>query len=112
MPMKHPPHPGLSILHDCLEPLGLSVSEAARKLDVSRKQLSDILNGNSGISLDMAVRLDKVFGGGVKTWQRMQLAYDRSQAMRNTNEIEKHLVINNQFVEIKSVYDISIPLSL
>ena len=83
MPMKYPPHPGLSIQHDCLEPLGLSLSEAARKLNVSQEQLSDILNGYSGISDDMAVRLDKVFGGGVTTWQRMQSAYDRSQAMRN-----------------------------
>ena len=98
MPMKHPPHPGLSIQHDCLEPLGLSVSEAARKLDVSQKQLSDILNGNSGISLDMAVRLNRVFGGGVTAWQRLQLAYDRSQAMQNANEIEKRLVLNNHLV--------------
>ena len=80
--MKYPTHPGLSIQHDCLEPLGLSLSEAARKLNVSQEQLSDILNGYIGISDDMAVRLDKVFGGGVTTWQRMQSAYDRSQAMR------------------------------
>ena len=89
MPMKHPPHPGLSIQHDCLKPLGLSVSEAARKLDVSQEQLSDILNGNSGISLDIAVRLDRVFGGGVTAWQRLQLAYDRSQAMQDAEEIER-----------------------
>jgi addiction module HigA family antidote len=50
MPMKSPPHPGLSVRHDCLEPLGLSVTEAARKLGVSRKQLSDIGNARSGIS--------------------------------------------------------------
>ena len=74
MPIKHPPHPGLSIQHDCLEPHVLSVSEAARKLDVSQKQLSDILNGYSGISPDMAVRLDRVFGGDVTAWQRLQLA--------------------------------------
>ena len=50
MPMKNPPHPGLSVRHDCLEALGLNVSEAARKLGVSRKQLSDIVNCRSGIS--------------------------------------------------------------
>ena len=50
MPMKNPPHPGLSIRHDCLEPLGLSVSKGARRLGVSRKQLSSIINGRSGIS--------------------------------------------------------------
>ena len=58
MPMKYPSDPGLSIQHDCLEPLGLNVSEAARKLNVNQEQLSDILNGYSGISDDMAVRLD------------------------------------------------------
>ena len=68
MPMKNPPHPGLSVRHDCLEPLGLSVTEAARKLGVSRKQLSDIVNCRSGISPEMAIRLDKAFGGGADTW--------------------------------------------
>ena len=89
MPMKHPPHPGLSIQYDCLEPLGLSVSEAARKLEVSQEQLSDILNGYCGISLDMAIRLNREFGGGVTAWQRLQLAYDRSQAMQDAEEIER-----------------------
>ena len=71
MPMKNPPHPGLSVRHDCLEPLGLSVTEAARKLGVSRKQLSDIVNCRSGISPEMAIRLDKAFGGGADTWYRL-----------------------------------------
>jgi addiction module HigA family antidote len=57
MPMKNPPHPGLSIRHDCLEPLGLSVTDAATHLGVSRKHLSDVVNGHSGISPEMAVRL-------------------------------------------------------
>jgi addiction module HigA family antidote len=72
MPMKNPPHPGLSVRHDCLEPLGLSVTEAARKLGVSRKQLSDIVNARSGISPEMAIRLDKAFGGGADTWLRLR----------------------------------------
>ena len=67
MPMKNPPHPGLSVRHDCLEPLGLSVTEAARKLGVSRKQLPDIVNCRSGNSPEMAIRLDKAFGGGADT---------------------------------------------
>ena len=78
--MKNPPHPGLSVRHDCLEPLGLSVTEAARKLGVSRKQLSDVVNGRSGISPEMAIRLDKAFGGGANTWCRMQAAWDLAQA--------------------------------
>ena len=57
--MKHPAHPRLSIRHDCPEPLGLSVTDAAAHLDVSRKHFSDVLNGHSGISPEMAVRLDK-----------------------------------------------------
>ncbi len=88
MPMKNPPHPGLSVRHDCLEPLGPSVTEAARKLGVSRKQLSDIVNGHSGISPVMAIRLDKAFGGGAETWFRLQAAYDLAQAMEHADRIK------------------------
>lgn len=91
MPMKNPPHPGLSVRHDCLEPLGLSVTEAARKLDISRKQLSDIVNCRSGISPEMAIRLDKVFGGGAETWYRIQASYDLAQAMKKANQFTKRL---------------------
>jgi addiction module HigA family antidote len=87
MPMKSPPHPGLSVRHDCLEPLGLSVTDAARKLGVSRKQLSDVLNGHAGISPEMAIRLHKAFGGGADTWFRLQAAYDLAQAMKNSRKI-------------------------
>ena len=88
MPMKNPPHPGLSVRHDCLEPLGLSVTEAAKKLGVSRKQLSDVVNGHSGISPEMAIRLDKAFGGGAETWFRLQAAFDLAQAMLHADQIK------------------------
>lgn len=88
MPMKNPPHPGLSIRHDCLEPLGLSVTEAARNLGVSRKQLSDVINGHAGISPEMAIRLDKAFGGGADTWYRLQAAYDLARAMKRADRIK------------------------
>ena len=88
MPMKNPPHPGLSVRHDCLEPLGLSVTEAAQKLGVSRKQLSDIVNGHSGISPEMAIRLDKAFGGDANTWYRLQASYDLAQAMKQADRIK------------------------
>lgn len=88
MPMKTPPHPGLSVRHDCLEPLSLSVTEAAKRLGVSRKQLSDVLNGHSGISPEMAIRLDKAFGGGADTWFRLQAAYDLAEAMKRANDIK------------------------
>ncbi len=74
--------------HDCLEPLGLSVTEAAGKLGVSRKQLSDVVNGHAGISPQMAIRLDKAFGGGADTWFRLQAAYDLAQAMKRSSKIK------------------------
>ncbi len=87
MPMQSPPHPGLSVRHDCLGPLGLTVTEGARRLGVSRKQLSELVNGRSGISPEMAIRLDKAFGGGAETWYRLQAAYDLAQAMKNVGRI-------------------------
>jgi len=88
MPMKNPPHPGLSVRHDCIEPLGLNITEAARVLGVSRKQLSDLVNCHAGISPEMAIRLDKAFGGGAETWLRLQTAYDLVQAMKRADEIK------------------------
>ena len=88
MAMNNQPHPGLSIRHDCLEPLGLSVTEAAKKLGISRKQLSDIVNGHSGISPEMAIRLDKAFGGSADTWFRLQATYDLAQAMKTADRIK------------------------
>ena len=87
MPMHSPPHPGASVRHDCLEALGLSVTDGARVLGVSRKQLSALVNGRAGISPEMAIRLDKAFGGGASTWYQMQAAYDMAQAMRRAGEI-------------------------
>ncbi len=87
MPMKNPPHPGLSVRYDCLEPLGLTVTEAAEHLGISRKQLSDIINCHAGISPEMAIRLDKAFGGGAETWLRVQAAYDLAQALKSEPDI-------------------------
>ena len=88
MSMKNPPHPGHSVRHDCLEPLGLTVSDAADRLGVSRKQLSDLVNCHAGISPEMAIRLDKAFGGGADTWYRLQAAYDLAQAMKRSGDIK------------------------
>ena len=74
--MKTPPHPGMSVRYDCLEPLGLSVTEAAEKLGVTRQALNNLVNGKAGISPEMAVRLDLAFGGGAETWLALQNAYD------------------------------------
>ncbi len=86
--MKIPPHPGLSVRRDCLEPLGLTVTEAARMLGVSRKQLSDVVNLHSGISPEMAIRLDKAFGGGAEAWRQLQADYDLAQAMKKADKIK------------------------
>ena len=93
MRIKKPPHPGLSVRYDCLEPLGLNVAEAAQKLGVARKELSDIVNGRASISPEMAIRLDKAFGGGAITWYRMQAAYDLAQAMQKADEIQVERVV-------------------
>ena len=85
MPMKYPPHPGRSILRDCMEPLGMSVAETAQKLGVSANQLRRVIDGQADISFAMAVGLDKLFGGGASTWYQLQTQYDEAQG-RNKNE--------------------------
>jgi addiction module HigA family antidote len=85
--MLNPPHPGLSILQDCLEPLGLNVTGAAKALGVTRQALNNLVNGKSGISPEMAIRLDKAFGGGAETWLRLQMAYDLAQAQKSAAKI-------------------------
>jgi len=87
MPMKNPPHPGGSIRRACLEPLDLSVTEGAKILGVTRQALNNIINGKSGISPEMAIRLSKAFGSTPETWLRMQLAYDLAVARRNERKI-------------------------
>jgi addiction module HigA family antidote len=87
MPMKNPPHPGRSIRTACLEPLGLSVTEGAEALGVTRQTLNNVINGKSGISPQMAIRLSKAFGSTPETWLRMQLAYDLAQARKDENKI-------------------------
>ena len=87
MPMKNPAHPGRIVRHDCLEPLGLSVTAGAKVLGVTRQALNNIVNGKSGISPVMAIRLTKAFGGTEETWLRMQLAYDLAAARKNENKI-------------------------
>jgi addiction module HigA family antidote len=86
--MKNPPHPGLSVRHDCLEPLGLSITEGAKVLGVTRQAMNNLVSGRAGISAEMAIRLEKAFGGGAETWLRMQAAYDLAQAEKRTGKIK------------------------
>lgn len=88
MPMKNPPHPGRSIRNACLEPLGLSVTDGAKVLGVTRQALNNVVNGKSGISAEMAIRLTKAFGSTADTWLRMQAAYDLAQARKHESKIK------------------------
>ena len=76
MKMHNPPHPGEVLRELCLEPLGLTVTGAARALRVSRKTLSAIVNGRAGVSPDMAVRLSLAFGTTAESWMHQQVQYD------------------------------------
>ena len=99
MTMKNPPHPGLSVRHDCIEPLDLTITEAANILGVTRQALNNLVNGKSGISPEMAIRLDKAFGGGAETWLRLQMAYDLAQARKHEGEIKVKRVVQQKLDE-------------
>ena len=86
--MKNPPHPGRSIRTACLEPLGLSVTEGAKILGVTRQALNNVVNGKAAISPEMAIRLAKAFGSTAETWLRMQVAYDLAAARKDENKIK------------------------
>jgi addiction module HigA family antidote len=85
--MHDPPHPGEVIRDLCLEPLGLTVSRAAQGLGVSRKTLSQILNGHAGISPEMAIRLSKAFGGSAESWLQQQSQYDLWRARQHGEDL-------------------------
>jgi addiction module HigA family antidote len=86
--MHDPPHPGEIIKELCLEPLGLSVTDAAKGLGVTRKALSELLNGHTGVSPEMAIRLEQAFGSTAETWLKMQLEYDLWQATQRAGNLK------------------------
>lgn len=88
MQMHDPPHPGAVVRRQCLEPLNLTVTDAARGLGVSRNTLSMLLNGRLGISPEMAIRLSKGFGGSPESWLQQQMHYDLWQARKGGAKIE------------------------
>lgn len=87
MPMKNPPHPGRIVRQECLEPLGLSVTAAAKALRISRNAVSELVNGRRGISPEMAIRLAKAFGSRPEVWAGLQLDHDMARAMRGADRI-------------------------
>lgn len=91
MKMHDPPHPGEVLRELCLDPLGLTVTDAAKALGVSRKTLSEILNGHAGISPEMAVRLSIAFDTTAESWLAQQLQYDlwRAEQKRDTLQVKR-----------------------
>ena len=87
MLMHDPPHPGAFIRRQCLKPLQLTVTEAAKGLGVSRNTLSMLLNGRLGISPEMAIRLSQAFGGSPESWLLQQLQYDLWHAQQNRENV-------------------------
>ena len=88
MPMHNPPHPGELVKHECLEPLGLSVDQAAQALGVPRQELTDIIDKKSGISPEMAIRLSKSFGSTPEVWLGRQTDYDLWQAQKRAEGVD------------------------
>ena len=89
--MFDPPHPGEMVREECLEPLGLTVTGAARALGVTRQTLNNLVNERSGISPDMAIRLEKAFGSSAELWLHLQAAFDLAQARKrqDTFKVER-----------------------
>jgi addiction module HigA family antidote len=88
--MKNPPHPGRIVKQDCVEPLGLTITEAARALGVTRQALNNLVNGKAGISPEMAVRLSKAFGASPEMWLRLQANYELAQVRQDEIEVERY----------------------
>lgn len=93
--MHGPAHPGEIVREECLKPLGLTVTAAAEALWVTRKALSDLLSGHTGVSPEMAIRLEQVFGSTADTWLRMQMQRDLWDARQRAGKIK----VNKRFVE-------------
>jgi len=89
MTMKNPPHPGVVVLQECVQPLGLTITDAAQALGVTRNTLSELINGKRGISSEMAVRLAKVFGGTEQGWLLQQAQYDLAHVRRDRIKLKR-----------------------
>ena len=87
MAMQNPPHPGGIVKRQCLDPLGLTVTRAAAGLGITRQALSELVNGRTGVSVEMSIRLSKAFGSTPETWLKMQMAYDLWQARERAERI-------------------------
>jgi addiction module HigA family antidote len=89
MIMKNPPRPGVVVLQECIEPSGLTITQAAEALGVTRNTLSELANGKRGISPEMAVRLSKVFGGNAESWLLQQAQYGLAHVRAERIKLER-----------------------
>ena len=90
MPMKNHPHPGRIVRQDFLEPLGLTVTEAAKVLGVARQTINNLVNEKAGISAEMAVRLAKAFGSSPEMWVRLQANYELAQLRQDKIRVSRY----------------------
>jgi len=88
MRMKKPPHPGRIVRQECIEPLGLTVKGAAKRLGVTRQTLNNVVNERAAISPEMAIRLSKAFGSSPEVWLGLQMEYDLAEAEKNAGKIK------------------------
>ena len=90
MAMKNPPHPGRIVRQDCIEPLGLTITGAAKALGVTRQALNNLVNGKAGISPEMAVRISKAFGGSPDMWLRLQANHDLAKVRQEEIDVKRY----------------------
>jgi len=88
MPMKNPPHPGRIVRQECIEPLHLTITDAAERLGVTRQALNNLVNEKAGISPEMSIRLSKAFGSRAEVWLGLQMQYDLAQAEKTAHRIK------------------------
>ena len=102
MRMKNPPHPGRVVRQECIEPLNLTVKEAAKHLGVTRQALNNVVNEKAAVSAEMAIRLSKAFGSSPEVWLGMQVEYDLAQLEKETDRIKVKRIV-------KKGYNVSSP---
>lgn len=93
MRMKSPPHPGRIIRQECIAPLGLTITEAAEKLGVTRQALNNLVNGKAGVSPEMAVRLSKAFGSTPGFWLGLQMQHELAQVAKIASRIKVRRIV-------------------
>ena len=96
--MKNPPHPGRIVRQECIEPLDLTIKNAAERLGVTRQTLSNLVNEKSGISPEMAIRLSKAFGSDPDVWLGMQMDFDLAEAEKTADKIKVSRIRNSHAV--------------